>query len=410
MIQSIETLIIGGGQAGLATSYHLKQRGSEHLILEAAAQPAHAWRDDRWDSFVLNTPNWTVKMPGAEYAGKSPDGFMARNEVVSYLEQYVEKFDLPVRYGLRVTSVEPDPHSDAYRVSTGEEVYQTRNVVVATGLYQQPKIPSFSAQISPVILQCAAGQYRNPQSLPPGAVLVVGSGQTGCQVAEELYQSGRNVYICVGSAGRVPRRYRGRDIFEWLELSGFLMRTSGDLPSLDARFFANPQLSGRDGGHNINLHQFVRDGVMLLGRLVGAQEDVIHLASDLKENLAKTDRFESDQLKMVDAYIRRAGLDAPLETVPQLCDGYDLAQPATVSLKSAGIRSIIWAIGYTFDFSLVKLPVFDRFGYPLQRRGVTGHPGLYFVGLPWLHTFKSGLLLGVGEDAGYIAAAIAGRE
>jgi putative flavoprotein involved in K+ transport len=245
--------------------------------------------------------------------------------------------------------------------------------------------------------------------LPPGAVLVVGSAQSGCQIAEELYQSGRTVYLCVGAAGRVPRRYRGRDMYEWLNLCGFFDRTAEQLPSPQARFAGNPHLSGRDGGHSLNLHQFARDGVVLLGHLQGAQDGRIGLAPDLKENLAKADKLEVEAVKLVDGYIQKNGLDAPPEKLPELRDGYQAREIGELNLRSAGITSIIWAMGYAFDFSMVKVPAFDDYGFPVQKRGVTDYPGLYFVGLPWLSKQKSGLLLGVGEDAALIASQIAGQ-
>jgi putative flavoprotein involved in K+ transport len=413
MSEQVQTVIIGGGQAGLATSYWLKQHRREHIILEQAAQAANAWRNGRWDSFTLVSPNWATRMPGveppgAESPGADPNGFMPRDELVAYFEQYIERFQLPVRYNTRVTSVEPD--GTGYIVRTGEGTFNARNVVVATGLFQRPKIPAFSAQMDASIMQLHSGAYRNPHSIPPGAVLVVGSAQSGCQIAEELYQSGRQVYLCIGTAGRMPRRYRGKDIFEWAYLSGFLDRTPDMLPSPRARFAGNPQLSGKDGGHALNLHQFARDGVTLLGRIANAAGHTIALAPDLKMNLATSDSFEANFCKMVDGYVAEKGLDAPREELPQLRDGYNVPEILELDLQAAGITTIIWAMGYSFDFSLVKLPAFDGDGFPVQQRGVTSYAGLYFVGMPWLPRQKTGLLLGVGEAAEHIAAHIAARK
>jgi putative flavoprotein involved in K+ transport len=249
-------------------------------------------------------------------------------------------------------------------------------------------------------------QYRNPDALPPGAVLVVGSGQSGCQIAEELRQNDRRVFLSVGACGRAPRRYRGKDIFDWLDLIRFLDRTPDMLPSPRARFAPNPHVSGAGGGHDLNLHQFSRDGITLLGRLRGADDDRIHLALDLHESLAKSDQFETQLLGMIDAAIDRNSISAPEERRPVLRDGYDQQQIGEVDIEAAGIGAVIWAAGYRFDFSLVKLPVTDGDGFPLQRRGVAAYPGLYFVGMPWLHTQKSGLLAGVGDDAAFIAGHI----
>ena len=410
MGQEIETVIIGGGQAGLSTSYHLKQRGREHIVLEAAAQPAHAWRDGRWDSFNLLTPNWSFRLPGADYQGSDPHGFMGRLEIIATFEEYVRRFQLPVQFGERVSSVTPLRSGQGYLVETPETTWTTRNVVVATGLYQRAKKPLMSADLAPQLTQLHSIQYRHPGALPPGAVLVVGSGQSGCQIAEELYLSGHRVYLCTSSAGRAPRRYRGKDIFEWLQLSGFLDRTVDVLPSPKAKFAANPHLSGRDGGRTLNLHQFARDGVTLLGHILDGRGHTIKLAPDIKDNLAKADQFEAELVKLVDTFIAQAGLEAPLEELPLLRDGFAAEELPELDLSQAGVTSIIWAFGFAFDFNLVKLPVFDGDGYPIQQRGVTAFPGLYFVGLPWLYKNKSGLLSGVGEDAEYIASAIATDE
>jgi putative flavoprotein involved in K+ transport len=406
-VDKIETIIVGGGQAGLSISYYLTQQGREHLILEQAAQPADAWRNQRWDSFSLVTPNWQIRLPGAEYQGADPDGYMPRAELVRYFEDYIQQFKLPIRCGVRVTSVEQT--ADGYHVQAGGETFEANNVVIATGLFQTPKIPPFSANLSSEILQIHSTQYRNPQILPPGAVLIVGSAQSGCQIADELHQHERKVYISVGGSGRIPRRYRGHDTLWWLFKTGFFDRTVDKLPSPRMKFAPNPQVSGAGGGRSLNLHQFARNGIVLLGRIQDIQGSRITFAPDLKENLAKTDKLEADMLAGIDKYIEQNGLDAPAEIVPQLRDGYEAEEILSLDVREQGITSVIWACGYTFDFSLVKLPVFDADGYPIQQRGVSAYPGLYFLGLPWLHKPKSGLLSGVGEDAAFVAAHIGGR-
>jgi len=405
MSDQYNTVVIGGGQSGLSVSYYLKQRSRDHLVFEKATKPGNAWRNDRWDSFTLNTPNWTFRLPGAEYDGPDPNGFMPRDEIVTCFEQYIDRFALPVHFGMNVLGVE---HAhQGYLVSTVHGSYLAEHVVIATGLFQQPKIPAYSADLHGSILQIHSGQYRNPAGLPPGAVLVVGSGQSGCQIAEELYQTGRKVYLSVGSAGRAPRRYRGRDIFEWLNLSGFLDRSPDKLPSPQARFAGNPQLSGNNGGHDLNLHQFYRDGVVLLGRLQGIENGFLSLAPDLKENLTKADKLESEIVNLVDGYIAEHGIDAPEDHLLSIQDGFAAEEIQTLGMDEANITTIIWAAGYRFDFSLVKLPIFDEAGYPQTERGIAHYPGLYFVGLPWLISQKTGLLLGVGEHAAYIAEHIA---
>lgn len=401
-MEKIETIVIGGGQAGLSTSYYLNQIGRENIILEQASQAANAWRNDRWDSFTLLTPNWSIKLPGMEYSGKTPDGFLTRNELTNYFERYIKNFDLPIRYETCVTEVAPLENGKGYSIATSSDAFQAKHVVVATGSFQTPKIPAFSENLPAGILQLHSGQYRNPEQLPDGAVLIVGSAQSGTQIAEEIYQSGRTVYLCVGSAPRVPRRYRGRDIFEWLVETGFTERTVDKLPSPKAKFAGNPHLSGRDGGRTINLHLFARDGVHLLGHLIGAGDGRVYLAPDLKETLAKVDKAESDIVTMIDQFIGKNGIDATPETLPKHQDGYSVEEITELDLKAANVTTIIWAMGYSFDYGFVKLPVTGEDGYPIQQRGVTAYPGLYFVGMSWLNKHKSPLLLGVGEDAKYI--------
>ena len=403
MVEHINTIVVGGGQGGLSISYYLKQHGRTHIILEQANQAASAWRN-RWDSFSLITPNWTIRLPGAEYQGDDPDGFMVRDEVIAYFEDYIKQFELPIKYGSQVKSVEKI--ETGYLLITDKAKFEAENVIIATGMFQQPKIPQISINISPEIQQLHSSEYRKPKMLPAGAVLVVGSAQSGCQIAEELYQDGRKVFLSVGDAGRFPRRYRGKDVTRWLDDMGFSKRTGDKLPKPEARFAGSPHGTGKDGGHTINLHQFVKDGMVLLGHIQSTQKDQVFLAPDLKENLAKADKAEADVVKGIDEYIEKNGLEVPVEILPELSDGYDVDLILELDLKSAGISNVIWATGYKFDFNLVKLPVFEEDGYPVHKRGVTKYPGLYFIGLPYLHTQNSGLLSGVGDDAVHIASMI----
>ncbi len=257
-MERIETVIVGGGQAGLATSYFLTQNGHEHIALEQAAQVAPVWRGERWDSFTLVTPNWATRMPGAEYTGADPDGFMPRDDVGAYFERYVNRFQLPVQINTRVVSIE-QLDGNGYRVTTPARTFKAQNVVMATGYEQHPRIPAAAFGLSPEVTQLHSSQYRNPELLPPGAVLVVGSAQSGAQIAEELFLRGRTVFLSVGGAGRAPRRYRGRDVVEWLVTIGFFDITPDKLP-VPKEQFAAPHVSGINGGHTLNLHQFARDG------------------------------------------------------------------------------------------------------------------------------------------------------
>jgi len=408
MSHEIDTVIIGGGQAGLAISYYLSQEDREHVVLERAPAVAHAWRNQRWDSFTLVTPNFQVRMPGAEYEGSDPYGFMSLAQVIEYFDDYVKRFRLPVHCGVEVFTVEQ--MGPSYLVRTSEGSYLAENVVIATGLYQSPKIANYSQEIPEAILQMHSMHYRNPATLPKGAVLVVGTGQSGAQIAQELYQSGRKVYLSIGSAGRVPRRYRGKDINDWFTRMGMFDTKVEELKSPRDKFQAHPQISGKNGGQSLNLHKFARDGVVLLGHVRDARDGHLILAPDLKETLARVDQFEIDALKKIDDYIARTGLTAPAESVPKLHDGHAQEVLTDVNLQSSGIATIIWATGYNFDFSLVKVPVVDADGYPIQKRGVTAYPGLYFLGLPWLHSRRSGILFGVGDDAAHVAFHIAARD
>ena len=408
MADFIETIIIGGGQAGLAVSYFLNQNNSEHIILEQAPQVGDAWRNHKWDSFALVTPNWMIKMPGAEYQGSNPDGFFSRSEIVKYFEQYIEHYKLPVHFNVQVTSVELK--NGVYLVKTNKGNYNAANVVIATGSFQQPRILPFASQLSQDILQFHSSEYFNPEMLPPGGVLIIGSAESGCQIAEELYQDGRKVFLSIGSTGRLPRRYRDKDVMWWLNEAGFFDRTVEMLRSPQEKFIGYPQLSGKDGGHTLNLYQFLRDGVVLLGHLRDIQGNKIFLVNDVKESLHKVDKYERNTLKYIDETIKRKGINAPKEDIPKQHDGHLIELITELDLKAAGITNLIWATGYKFDYRLVKLSVFDEDGYPIQDRGVSSFPGLYFIGLSWLHKNKSALLFGIGEDAEFIARNIMERK
>jgi putative flavoprotein involved in K+ transport len=409
MTEQLDVVVIGAGQAGLSIGYYLSKLDRKFVILEQAATITPTWRG-RWDSFTLVLPNWTYQIPDNAYDGDDPDGFMSRDDLVEHLEKFAASFDPEIRFGSKVTSVEKNHIGDNFLVTTTESTIIADNVVVAVGTFQEPMIPSFSKNLSTEFTQLHTNDYRNPESLPEGAVLVVGTGQSGCQIAEEIYQSGRKVYLCVGGAPRIPRRYRGKDSIWWLGEMNFFDQTADSLTSSKERFKANPFLSGKNGGHSLNLHQFAKDGVVLMGHMKSAQDNQIFLVPDLRENLAKIDQFVVDLKQNIDKLIIDQKIDAEeAPTNPELKDGYEAEIISELDLNAEGIKTIIWATGYKFDFSWVVFPIFDQDGYPIQDRGVCEYPGLYFLGLHFMHKRKSGLLWGVGEVAKYIAEDIAER-
>ncbi len=410
MIEQIETVIIGGGPAGLSTSYYLNQFNKEHAILEKSEMIAHPWRNERWDSFTLVTPNWALfRIPGSEMNGESPDGFLPKDKIVKFFEGYVDKHKLPVQYNTNVLSVEPDD-GKGYIIKTSRDSIKAKNVVVASGFQRAPRVPKISQKISGDIMQIHSSKYRNPDLLPEGAVLIVGSGQSGTQQAEELFQAGRKVFLCVGSAGRLPRCYREKDIIKWLDEMGIFNLTPEQLPPGVGKFRAIPQLTGKNGGYTINLHKFAKDGIKLLGRLKDVEGSKVFLAPDLYNSLAMVDQFEIEVVKMIDQYIQESKLNVPEEKLPELKDGYNQPLIDELDLKSENIKTIIWAGGYDWEFSFVKLPVFDSDRFPIQHRGVTNSPGLCFVGLPWMPSEKTGFLVGISEGAKNVADYIAGTR
>jgi len=357
------------------------------------------------------TPNWQIRLPDAAYTGDQPDAFLGRDEIVAHLEAYAERSGAPVRVGIEVTEVAA--RGDGYRVATSDGPIDTRIVVVAVGTHQRPKVPQLG-RLAPDVLELHTADYRHPGALPPGGVLVVGNGQSGLQIAEELYLAGRAVTLSVGKTGRLARRYRGRDIFHWAEVIGFYDRIADQLASPAERFTPNPAVSGARGGHTVNLHRFARDGVRLTGRIASIDGRRITFADDLQANLAFADAVAAAFRQQIDARIRELGIDAP-EPDPTNTDehdgteGFDAPAIRELDLRAEGIATVLWASGYAWDFSWVRPARLDDWGYPLQRRGVTDSPGLYFLGLHFMHRFKSGLLLGVGEDAVYLADDIASR-
>lgn len=407
-----DVVIIGAGQGGLAVSHYLSGPGIEHVVLERSSI-ASSWRDHRWDSFCTVTPNWSIRLPGAEYAGDDPDGFLSRDELVRHFERWAASFDAPVRCGVEATGVRPV--RDGFEVDTRDGRYHARNVVVATSTYQNVRIPAVAARLPPRLAQLTSHDYKNPDTVPPGAVLVVGSGQTGAQIAEELHAAGRRVHLCVGRAGRLPRRYRGRDAVEWQRDMGYLDRTPAMLDSPADRFRGDPHLTGKDGGRTLSLHDFRRSGIRLLGRLVDCDGERARLDDGLHAQMRYADAFSDRIIELFERHIEENRVDAPPPTATELAGGPppDGGLPDVLrelDLARYDVNTVIWAVGYRFDFSWIQAPVLDDAGYPIAPGGITACPGLYFMGLNWMTWRKSGIIYGVGDDALSVAEDIARRR
>jgi putative flavoprotein involved in K+ transport len=411
MAKPVEVVVIGGGQAGLSMSYHLTQRGLEHVVLEGQ-RVAESWRG-RWETFTMNTPNWMLRLPGFGYQGMDPDGFLTREQIVAHLEQYARSFRAPVRCGVQATAIQQRQADGRYLVETNDTRIEASDVVVATGGFPQPKLPPVSAALPADLVQLHSSEYRAPDQLPAGAVLVVGTGSSGCQIAEDLHRNGRQVYLAVSGCGRFPRHYRGRDSMWWLNQMGLYETTVDQLPSPGARFACYPYASGHYGLHNIDLRRWRREGMVLLGHLQAAQGTHLVLAPDLEASLAKADSFATQMMHDIDAHILRSSGDAAEERGPDASAPAETsgAEPlVSLDVRAAGIGAVVWGTGYRYDFGWIRVPVFDDAGFPVHQRGVTAALGLYFLGLPWLHTRKSGLLFGAGEDAAFLASTIATRR
>jgi putative flavoprotein involved in K+ transport len=404
-MDKVETVVIGGGQAGLAMSYHLGQRGLEHLVIERA-RVAQRWRSQRWDSLMFQFPNWSVELPGRPYARGDPNAFSHKDQILGFLEDYATWIKAPLRTGVNVLRLREAAQAGRYLLSTDYGDVDAHNVVVATGPYQRPKVPAGSAAFPANLLQLHAGDYRNPSALPAGAVLVVGSGASGCQIAEELSESGRHVYFSVGRHRRLPRRYRGRDVFWWRRALGHLDQTVG---APYAQRMPAPLVTGVRGGHDIDIRAYAAKGMTHVGKVLDVRDARVTLASDLDDNLKNGDQSFQEFTHAVDENVESFRIDAPREPGKASLDLTKVTPEtlSTIDLRAAGIRSIVWATGYSLDFGWIQLPVFDEQSQPIHRRGVTSSTGIYFLGLPWLHKAKSSFLYGVGEDAEYLANQIA---
>ncbi|WP_355661337.1 flavin-containing monooxygenase [Halomonas salifodinae] len=403
-VEMIDTLVVGGGQAGVAMSEHLSNQGVPHLVLERN-RIAEAWRTRRWDSLVANGPAWHDRFPGLEFDDLAPDAFADKERVAAYFEAYAEKIQAPIRTGVEVKSVVRNTSRPGFTIETSEGVIEANRVVAATGPFQTPVIPPI-APGDASLTQLHSAEYRNPGQLPAGAVLVVGAGSSGVQIAEELQRSGRQVYLSVGPHDRPPRAYRGRDFCWWL---GVLGEWDAEMmkPGTEHVTIA---VSGADGGKTIDFRELAHRGMTLVGRTRAFADGKVTFESDLVDNLAAGDANYLSMLDAADDYARRNGLDLPEEPEARRIP----ADPACVrepllelDLAEAGITTIVWATGFSVDYRWLKVDAFDDNGKPQHQRGVSREPGVYFVGLPWLSRRGSSFIWGVWHDAKHIADHIA---
>ncbi len=406
--QHHSVVIVGGGQAGLSLSYYLKQRSIDHIVLEKS-HAMHTWKTSRWDSFSLVTPNWQCKLPGYEYAGKDPHGFMKKDEINAYLAGFRQHVNAPLREGVAVRRVAPRT-AGGYAVQTSGGDFTADQVVVASGGYHLPIIPRMAERIPTSVTQIHSEQYRNAAALPEGAVLVVGSGQSGSQIAEDLHLAGRKVFLAVGNAPRCARFYRGKDVVDWLAEMNYYDMPVHEHPLREGvRDNTNHYVTGRDGGRDIDLRKFALEGMTLLGQLDGLDGDTMQFFPDLTQKLDDADAVYNRINASIDKYIDKMGVHAELGAiytpvwVPE-------RERTAVSLGDEGIAAIVWCIGFQPDFSWIEAPVFDGRGQPGHVRGVTQQPGLYFLGLPWLYTWGSGRFSGVARDALFLAERIDAQQ
>jgi putative flavoprotein involved in K+ transport len=414
-VTTLDTVIVGAGQAGLGVSYFLQRDGRKHVVFERG-RIGESWLTQRWDSFRLNTPNFMNVLPGFPYDGSEPDGFWRRDELVHYFQRYVEHFQLPVRTGVTVVSVERTEDEKRFIVKTRihgqvEESELSRSVVIASGIQHTPKSPPIRSRIPDNIAQLHTADYRNATSLGPGATVVVGSGQSGCQIAEDLLSAGRTVYLCTSKVGRAPRRYRGRDLLEWWIDMKHLDMTLASLEDKSISRAAQPQISGLGRyGHTVSLQQLARHGVVILGRLLDVDAGTLVLSDEAAAHVRFADEFSQRLKHGIDAYLAKVRITPPpLEDDP--ADAPDrqagcVSPVRRLNLREARVSTIIWATGFTADFSWIRLPVLDAEGVPVHQQGISLVRGLYFIGFPWLNSRKSGIIYGIEEDARYIAGAI----
>jgi len=405
--ETVETLVIGGGQAGIATSEHLTRHGLSHLVVERA-RIAERWRAERWDSLVANGPAWHDRFPNQTFDQTGPDGFPGKEEVAAYLERYAGAIGAPIRTGIAIARLSRRADGQFVAETNGGDTIVATNVVVATGPFQNPVIPPL-IPAEAGLTQIHSANYKNPAQLPEGGVLVIGAGSSGVQIADELNRAGKPTWLAVGPHNRPPRRYRGRDFVWWLGVLG-----KWDQPPEQTNGpHVTIAVSGAHGGHTVDFRDLANAGVTLVGRATGYADGKVRFSPDLKDIIAAGDADYLATLRESDAYIAREGLDLPEE--PEAWhigpDPECVTHPLTeLDLKAAGITSVVWATGYAFDYGWLDIDVLGPDGGPKHVRGVSDVPGLHFVGLPGLWRRASAFIWGVWHDASYLADHIAARK
>jgi len=410
-VDVLDAVIIGAGWAGLGVSHALKQRGLSHQVLERG-RVGETWRTQRWDSFRMNTPNVQTVMPGDRYDGTDPEGVLKRDAFVALLEDFAERNRLPVERDCPVTELTAGPENGVYQLTTSRGMLAARNVVVASGNLNIPRRPPWSAALPPGLHQIDASDYRSAADLKKGAVLVVGSGQSGCQIAEDLAEAGRTVFLSTSRTGRLPRRYRGRDIMIWLVQSWFLDVRREQIIQMAGRIPARGVLGSTC---TISLQSLSAQGIVLLGRLTGVEKGLqLAFADNVEDHLRFADDASANVKRQIDEFIARAELDAPAAEP----DPAEIVAPSlpnspirTLDPAATGIATVIWCAGFRGDFRWMRLPgVLDAEGQPLQEDGVTVLPGIYFAGVDFGSTRKSGIILAIAEEAPRLAEHIIGRS
>ena len=400
MAEKIDTLVVGGGQAGIAMSEHLSNCKVPHLVLERH-RIAERWRSERWDSLVANGPAWHDRLPGMEFADFDPNAFPSKERVADYLVAYADMINAPIRCGVEVREVRRNVGRPGFRVETSDGVIEADSVVAATGSFQIPVIPDL-VPADAEVTQIHSSAYRNPDQLPEGAVLVVGAGSSGAQIADELLLSGKSVYLSVGPHDLPPRSYRGRDFVWWLGVLGKWEAVTME-PGMEHVTIA---VSGARGGHTVDFRLLARQGITLVGRTESFKNDVMHFAMDLADNIVRGNAYTLSLLDEADAYVVRNNLDFPEEPEVRKIepDPPCVTDPVLeLNLTEAGITSILWATGFDVDYSWLKVNAFDEEGKPKHERGISVEPGVYFLGLPWQSRRASSFIWGVWHDAKFLA-------